>query len=83
MGRLFVRLQGATTGASLCDVTIVATQKTDAKTSRLVCHLTEIALSGEVCQPRPRRSGRDGRDPGARDSKQWGFESLGRTTMPL
>jgi len=28
----------------LCDVTVVATQKTDAKTSRLVCHLTEIAL---------------------------------------
>jgi len=43
MRRLFVRLQGATTGASLCDVTVVATQKTDEKTSRLVCHLTEIA----------------------------------------
>ena len=49
MDRLFVRLQGATTGASLCDVTVVATPKTDAKTSRLVCHLTEIALTLTDC----------------------------------
>jgi len=48
MHRIVVCLQGATTGAELCDVTVVATPKTDAKTSRLVCHLTEIAFIAPV-----------------------------------
>jgi hypothetical protein len=38
-----VRHQGATSGASSNDGTVVATQRTDEKTSKMVCHLTEIA----------------------------------------
>jgi|GEM_PF-1457853 len=52
MRRIVVRLQGATTGAELFYVTVV-TQKTDAKTSRLVCHLTEIALSRDASAGNP------------------------------
>jgi len=43
-----VRHQGATTGASSNDGTVAATPRTDEKTSRMVCHLTEIALVGVI-----------------------------------
>jgi hypothetical protein len=48
MRRIVVRLQEATTGALPGYVTVVAIPKTGEKTSRLVCHLTEIALTGGV-----------------------------------
>ena len=41
---MFVRLQGAATGASSHYVTVVAAPKVGEKTSQAVCYLTEIAL---------------------------------------